>query len=304
VGAIAATVAAGDDSRIVGAVQKANNLSDLTNIVNARTNLGLGGAALLGVGTAAGTVVAGDDNRITGALQKANNLSDLASGATARANLGLGGAALLNVGITAGGLLYLSGPPDGTTRSQTVGRINVGDWVVSERYNADDWRDVRAGTYGSDTFQVLDANTYHSRFDTVPFPDTRPPALVGRPPAAQTRGRPAPTPAPLIRVPQRPTAAPARVQAHPGRRRHGRHGHVRHRSHRHHRHRGHPNPLSSAPWYSEVPWLPSLGTRGPFRVPSVAFGRGVPQCPVVRTVGAVEPHRLFVRGGGEAEPVS
>lgn len=75
---------------------KSNNLSDLTNLTTARTNLGLGGAAVLNVGTAAGTVAAGDDSRITGAAQKASNLSDLANVATARTNLGLGALATLS----------------------------------------------------------------------------------------------------------------------------------------------------------------------------------------------------------------
>ena len=41
----------------------ANNLSDLTNFATARSNLGLGGAATLNVGTTTGTVTAGDDGR-------------------------------------------------------------------------------------------------------------------------------------------------------------------------------------------------------------------------------------------------
>lgn len=84
------------------AALKANNLSDLGSASTARTNLGLGGAATLAVGTSAGTVAAGDDSRITGAAQKASNLSDLANAGTARTNLGLGGAAVLAVGTGAG----------------------------------------------------------------------------------------------------------------------------------------------------------------------------------------------------------
>ncbi|HDL6593724.1 TPA: hypothetical protein PXJ17_004439 [Yersinia enterocolitica] len=58
---------------------------------------GLGGAALLNVGTTAGTVAAGNDSRITGALQKANNLSEIAaSGSAAQA------VAQANIGVTGG----------------------------------------------------------------------------------------------------------------------------------------------------------------------------------------------------------
>lgn len=80
-----------------------------SSAAGARTNLGLGGAAVLNVGTSAGTVAAGDDSRITGAAQKSANLSDLASASTARTSLGLGSAAVLNAATTpaASGLLQL-----------------------------------------------------------------------------------------------------------------------------------------------------------------------------------------------------
>ena len=102
VGTTAGTVAAGNDSRITGALQKESNLSDLTDTEAARDNLGLGDSATLDVGTTAGTVAAGDDSRITGALQKESNLSDLTDTEAARDNLGLGDSATLDVGTTAG----------------------------------------------------------------------------------------------------------------------------------------------------------------------------------------------------------
>lgn len=45
---------------ITGLLEAANNLSDLGSASSARTNLGLGGAAILNVGTSTGTVSAGD----------------------------------------------------------------------------------------------------------------------------------------------------------------------------------------------------------------------------------------------------
>lgn len=100
-GTAAGTVATGNDSRITGAMQKSNNLSDLVSYSTARSNMGLKGAALLDVGAGAGTVAAGDDTRITGAMQKTNNLSDLQNYATARSNLGLGTAAVATLGTGA-----------------------------------------------------------------------------------------------------------------------------------------------------------------------------------------------------------
>jgi len=102
VGAVSGTVSAGDDSRIVNALQASSNLSELTSPATARTNLELGNSATRNVGAAPGTIASGDDSRIINALQGSKNLSDLASAPMARSNLGLGNSALLNVGAAAG----------------------------------------------------------------------------------------------------------------------------------------------------------------------------------------------------------
>lgn len=55
-----------------GRLEKTQNLADLTSPATARTNLGLGGAAVLSVGTAAGTIAAGNDPRFTASVQGRN----------------------------------------------------------------------------------------------------------------------------------------------------------------------------------------------------------------------------------------
>lgn len=76
---------------------RANNLSDLANAATARSNLGVapgtgltqsGTTLQVTYGTTVGTAAQGNDSRITGALQASSNLSDVANPTTARTNIG------------------------------------------------------------------------------------------------------------------------------------------------------------------------------------------------------------------------
>lgn len=79
------------------ALLKSNNLSDLPSPTTARTNLGLGTAAVANTGTSASNVptITDADGRYA---RRSNNLSDLTNITTARSNLGLGTAAVANTG--------------------------------------------------------------------------------------------------------------------------------------------------------------------------------------------------------------
>ena len=107
-------------SGLAGALLAVNNLSDLTNVVTARANLGLGGSALAPAGTY---------------LERFSNLSDLGNVPAARANLGLGSLALLSAieGIAIGAVTPAAGhfTTLSTTSGFTVGgNINMGGWTL------------------------------------------------------------------------------------------------------------------------------------------------------------------------------
>ena len=86
VGTTAGTVAAGDDSRITGAVPSSRTLTAGTGLTGGG-DLSANRTFNVSYGATAGTAAQGNDSRITGALQASSNLSDVGSAATAFGNI-------------------------------------------------------------------------------------------------------------------------------------------------------------------------------------------------------------------------
>ena len=121
---------------------------------DARANLGLGSAAILGVGTVANTVAAGDDARIAGAVQKSANLADLTNLGAARANLGFASVAI------SGAYADLSGQPGipaaGSATPQISGVASSGTSGLYARQDHVHPVDVSRAAVSSNLSDLLD----------------------------------------------------------------------------------------------------------------------------------------------------
>jgi hypothetical protein len=124
-----AALAAETSARVAGdaaRLQIANNLSDVASTSSSRTNLGLGGAAVLNVGTSAGTVAAGDDSRITGAIQssiadaKGDLIVGTANDAVARFAVGTPGYVPWADPAATPGIVWLPSDPDALAAGTTT----------------------------------------------------------------------------------------------------------------------------------------------------------------------------------------
>jgi len=122
------TAVAGDGTLSVNLVPVASGGTGGTTAVAARSNLGLGSAAVLNSGTTAGTLadggtVAGHTAAIAARLAAASNLSDVASPGLARANVNKGVVALSGgpLGPTPSGALVATDCAAGNAFTLTLG---------------------------------------------------------------------------------------------------------------------------------------------------------------------------------------
>ena len=156
-----------------------NNLSDLNSVPTARTNLGLGTAALLDVGTSATNIVqldalaklpAVDGSQLTNIsatdntkLAILNNLSDLNNSTTARTNLGLGTSAVLDTGTGANNIVQLDGTSklpavDGSQLTNVTGTDNTKLAILNNLSDLNSAPTARTNL-GLGTAAVLDVGT-------------------------------------------------------------------------------------------------------------------------------------------------
>jgi hypothetical protein len=156
---LAATVSDFNTAVATTAALKANNLSDLANAGTARTNLSLGGAALLAVGTGSGDVAAGDRPAIVQGLVTATEWTASTAYAVGQFITHYGVTYRVTAGFTSGGSFAL-------TNLTCVGSSITGSPIVAGNYM---WPGVNSG---SNTSSTLGVGTMRAHLWYLPHPVT------------------------------------------------------------------------------------------------------------------------------------
>lgn len=169
VGSNAGTVAAGNDSRIVNALQKTNDLSDVNSAPNARNNLGLGSSAVLNVTTSntdatANRVMKTGDWGLGSTVLPAVSESDLNNTTRASGTYFVLTESLGTLPLAASGFLFHSANSSGANTLNQVYRPSTSSRVFHRRYIAGSWtswtEDWSKANTSADVQAILGASNY------------------------------------------------------------------------------------------------------------------------------------------------